>query len=164
VADLQRLSAGHAGALLLFEQENRAYFARSIPDRGDDFFTGFAARHAALLAEQETGACHFHVLVGDAGEVLGRFNLVDVTGGGAELGYRIAEAASGRGLAKDGVRQVSARARDHYGLSHLLAKATLDNPASLAVLRAGGFSETGPVLLNGKPGLRFVLALGTLTR
>ncbi|MGO4759286.1 GNAT family N-acetyltransferase, partial [Streptomyces sp. 2MCAF27] len=40
---LERLRADHAPALLAFERENRAYFARSIPDRGDSYFTEFAS-------------------------------------------------------------------------------------------------------------------------
>ncbi|MEU5749502.1 GNAT family N-acetyltransferase, partial [Streptomyces sp. NPDC047726] len=28
-----------------FERENRAYFSASIPDRGDDYFSGFDVRH-----------------------------------------------------------------------------------------------------------------------
>lgn len=45
--ELQRLAARHAPALLHFEQENRAYFARSAPDRGDDYFAEFAAGSAS---------------------------------------------------------------------------------------------------------------------
>ena len=48
--ELQRLSADHAPAVLAFELANRAYFAASISDRGDEFFTQFASRHSALLA------------------------------------------------------------------------------------------------------------------
>ncbi|MFU8853741.1 GNAT family N-acetyltransferase [Micromonospora sp. SL1-18] len=154
--ELQRLDAHHARALLRFERENRAYFARSVPDRGDDYFTGFAAQHAARLAEQAAGACHFHVLVDDDGTVLGRFNLVDVADGSAELGYRVAERATGRGLAQDGVRRVCDLARDEYGLRRLVASAALANPASLAVLRRTGFLPVGEVQLNGQPGLRHV--------
>ena len=40
--ELKRLRAGHAPAVLAFELANRAYFAASISDRGDDFF---AANH-----------------------------------------------------------------------------------------------------------------------
>src|SRR5258708_37671296 len=36
---LRRVRPEHAAALLAFELENRAYFAASIPDRGDDYFT-----------------------------------------------------------------------------------------------------------------------------
>ncbi|MEU5943442.1 GNAT family N-acetyltransferase [Micromonospora sp. NPDC047548] len=157
--DLQRLTAHHAPALLRFERENRAYFARSVPDRGDDYFAQFDARHAALLAEQAAGQLHFHVLVDDDGEVLGRFNLVDVADGGADLGYRVAQRAAGRGMATAGVRQVCDLARDAYGLTRLTAAATLDNPGSLAVLRRAGFTPAGEVLLDGRPGLRHVREL-----
>ncbi|MEV1331760.1 hypothetical protein AB0J20_19555 [Micromonospora costi] len=67
--------------MLDFERQNRAFFARSVPDRGDDYFAGFAARHAELLANQAAGLDHFHVLVDEDGAVLGRFNLVDVHDG-----------------------------------------------------------------------------------
>ena len=94
--ELELLALRHADAVLRFEVENRVYFAESVPDRGDEYFADFAARRAALLAEQETGACRFHVLVDDAGEVLGRFNLVDIADREAELGFRVAERATGR--------------------------------------------------------------------
>jgi ribosomal-protein-alanine N-acetyltransferase len=44
-AELQLLRADHAQALLGFETENRAFFAASIPDRGDDYFANFYAWH-----------------------------------------------------------------------------------------------------------------------
>ncbi|KKJ99589.1 GNAT family N-acetyltransferase [Micromonospora sp. HK10] len=157
--ELQRLAARHAPALLRFERENRAWFARSVPDRGDDYFAEFDARHAALLAEQATGACHFHLLVDDDGTVLGRFNLVDVADGSAELGYRVAERAAGRGLAQQGVRRLGELARDRYGLHRLVASAALANPASLAVLRRTGFVPVEEILLVGQPALRHVLDL-----
>lgn len=156
--ELQRLAARHAAALLRFERENRTYFARSVPDRGDDYFADFAARHAALLAEQAAGACHFHLLVDD-GTVLGRFNLVDVADGSAELGYRVAERATGRGLAQQGVRRLCELARDRYGLRRLVASAALANPASLAVLRRTGFVPADEILLDGQPGRRHMLDL-----
>jgi RimJ/RimL family protein N-acetyltransferase len=159
VTELQRLEARHADALLRFERENWEYFARSIPDRGDAYFAEFADRHAALLAEQATGLCRFHVLVDDDGEVLGRFNLVDLVDGRAELGFRVAEAAAGKGVAKDGVRRVCRLARDEYGLRRLVASAARENAGSLAVLRATGFTPTGEVLLSGRPGIRHALEL-----
>jgi [ribosomal protein S5]-alanine N-acetyltransferase len=159
VADLQRLAAGHADELLRFERENRAYFARSVPDRGDDYFTDFAARHAARLAEQDAGVCHFHVLVDDDGSVLGRFNLVDVADGGAELGFRVAARVAGRGVATSGVQRVCELARDAYGLRWLAASAALDNAGSLAVLRRTGFTPVGDVVLDGRPGRRHVRSL-----
>ncbi|MEH1017649.1 GNAT family N-acetyltransferase [Micromonospora sp. CPCC 206060] len=157
--ELQQLDVRHAPALLRFEVENRAYFARSVPDRGDDYFTGFAARHAELLAEQAAGLHRFHVLVNDDGAVLGRFNLVDLADGAAELGFRVAERVAGRGVATDAVRRVCELARDGYGLRRLVASATLANLGSLAVLRRTGFTPVGEVLLDGQPGLRHVREL-----
>jgi hypothetical protein len=49
---LERLRLDHAPLVLAFERENRAYFAASIPDRGDDYFAHFESRHRALLAER----------------------------------------------------------------------------------------------------------------
>ncbi|MFK8908707.1 GNAT family N-acetyltransferase [Streptomyces sp. YS-3] len=156
---LQLLRPGHAPALLAFESENRAYFAASIPDRGDEYFAHFAARHEELLAEQATGLCFFHLLVESDGEVLGRFNLVDVADGRAELGYRVGERAAGRGLATAGVRQVCALAATEYGLTGLHARTTLDNTASRAVLARTGFTPRGEVELSGRPGLRYERSL-----
>ncbi|MEU1281091.1 GNAT family N-acetyltransferase [Streptomyces sp. NPDC005805] len=156
---LQRLGADHAPALLAFERENRAYFAASVPDRGNAYFAEFDSRHAALLAEQATGACYFHVLVDEAGTVLGRVNLVDVAEGCAELGYRIARSAAGRGLATAAVREVCALAADAYGLTALRAVTTLDNTASLTVLTRTGFTPTGPTEVAGRPGTSFTRRL-----
>ena len=93
--ELQRLRADHAPAVLAFELANRAYFATFISDRGDEFYDQFTERYNALLAEQEAGICVFHVLVGEDGTVLGRFNLYDLEDGTAELGYRVARASRG---------------------------------------------------------------------
>lgn len=42
--EVQPLRPDHAPALLAFERANRAYFAASVPDRGDDYFARFAER------------------------------------------------------------------------------------------------------------------------
>ena len=62
---LQLVHADHAPALLAFEQENRSYFAASVPERGDAYFAEFAQRHRELLAWQAAGTDFFHVLVGE---------------------------------------------------------------------------------------------------
>ncbi|MFF5705539.1 GNAT family N-acetyltransferase [Streptomyces sp. NPDC012794] len=158
--ELQLLRPDHAPALLAFERENRAYFAQSVPDRGDEYFAPFGTRHRELLAEQASGVCYFHVLTGATGEVLGRVNLVDVADGGAELGYRIAERAAGRGLATAAVRAVCALAAGGYGLTSLRAATTLDNAASRAVPARTGFTVTGGTRLCGRPGLSCFRAPG----
>jgi ribosomal-protein-alanine N-acetyltransferase len=152
---LERLRADHEDALLAFELENREYFARSIPDRGDAYFAEFPDRLRALLAEQESGLCHFHVVVEDDAGLVGRLNLVDVADGVAELGYRVAERAAGRGLATAAVGELCRLAAGEYRLRALTARATLDNRASIAVLERGGFTRVGYIRLNGRPGVRY---------
>lgn len=138
---LELLTAAHADAVLRFERENRAYFAASIQDRGDAYFEEFAARHAALLAEQEAGICRFHVLVDAGGAVVGRVNLVDIENGAAEVGYRVAEKAAGKGLATAAVRAIAGLAASEYGLTMLRAGTSAENVASQTVLTRAGFGQ-----------------------
>jgi ribosomal-protein-alanine N-acetyltransferase len=156
---LELVRADHAKALLAFERENRAYFAASIPDRGDEYFADFDARHAQLLEWQAAGTDYFHVLVTDEDRIAGRVNLVVVQGSSAELGYRIGQAYAGRGLATAAVGEVRELAAESYGLTSLRAKVTLDNPASHKVLERNGFVATGEMTLNGKPALTYLCEL-----
>jgi ribosomal-protein-alanine N-acetyltransferase len=155
VPDLKRLDAGHAPAVLAFELANRAYFAASVSDRGDDFFDHFTDRYQALLAEQEAGICAFHVLVAEDGSVLGRFNLIDIEGVTADLGYRVAQHVTGRGVATATVRELCELAAAQYGLRTLRAATARQNVASQKVLTKAGFVPVGPAdpaHLGGKPG------------
>jgi ribosomal-protein-alanine N-acetyltransferase len=157
--ELQLVRLDHAPALLMFERENRAYFAASVPDRGDEFFAGFDARHAQLLSWQAAGTDYLHVLVAEGGEVVGRVNLINVADASAELGYRIAQKAAGQGLATAAVREVRELAATKYGLTSLRARVTLDNPASRKVLERNGFVAVGELTLNGKPATSYICEL-----
>ncbi|MFF8693482.1 GNAT family N-acetyltransferase [Streptomyces sp. NPDC015144] len=159
--ELQRLRPDHAPALLAFERENRAFFAASVPDRGDAYFTDFDARLAALLAEQSAGISHFHVLIDPDGEVLGRFNLMDAVDGAAELGFRMAEKATNRGLATATVQHLCTLAATDYALPTLRARAAVTNTPSRTVLTRTGFTPTGETLhLDGRPALAYVRRAG----
>jgi [ribosomal protein S5]-alanine N-acetyltransferase len=153
--ELQRLRADHAPAVLAFELANRAYFAASISDRGDEFFEQFTEQLAALLAEQEAGTGAFHVLVAEDGSVLGRFNLVFTEDGTAELGYRVAQDVAGHGVATATVLELCQLAAARYGLRMLRAAVSRENAASQKVLAKAGFVPAGPADpadLGGKPG------------
>ncbi|NJP66001.1 GNAT family N-acetyltransferase [Streptomyces sp. ventii] len=154
---MERLRAEHADAVLAFERENRAWFSRWVPDRGDSYFADFTDRHTRLLDEQAAGRDHFHVLLDETGAVVGRFNLVDAADGTAELGFRVAERAAGRGVATAAVRRVCVLAREEYGLWGLRAAAGLANHGSRRVLERTGFTPVGEVLLGGERGTAFVL-------
>ncbi|MEV8564939.1 GNAT family N-acetyltransferase [Streptomyces sp. NPDC051322] len=153
--ELKRLNAGHAPAVLAFELANRAYFAASISDRGDEFFRQFADRHSASLAEQEAGISAFYVLVAEDGSVLGRFNLYRFEDGAADLGYRVAQHVTGRGVATAAVRELCRLAVARHGLRALRAATSRNNAASQRVLTKAGFVPVGPADpadLGGKPG------------
>lgn len=153
--ELKPLHADLAPAVLAFELANRAYFAATISDRGDDYFDQFTERYNALLAEQEAGVCAFYVLVAEDGSVLGRFNLVDIEDGAAELGYRVAEHATGRGVATETVRRLCRLAAAEHGLRTLRAATAGGNIASQKVLTKAGFVPVGPADpadVGGKPG------------
>jgi [ribosomal protein S5]-alanine N-acetyltransferase len=164
VPELQRLHPGHAPAVLAFELANRSYFAAFISDRGDEFFDQFAERHSALLAEQDAGAGAYYVLVAEDGSVLGRFNLVLAGDGTAELGYRVAQHAAGRGLATATVREWCALAPPRHGLRTLRAATSRENTASQKVLTKAGFAAVGPAdpaHIGGKQGTWYQRDLAT---
>lgn len=142
--ELKRLHAGDSPAVLAFEVANRAYFAASISDRGDEFFEQFADRYSALLAEQEAGVGAFYVLVAEDGSVLGRFNLYDFEDGTAVVGYRLAQHVAGRGMATEAVRELCRLASARHGLRTLRAASSHDNAASQRVLTKAGFLPVGP--------------------
>ena len=153
--ELQRLRADHAPALLAFELANRAYFAASVSDRGDEFFEQFTDGISAMLAEQEAGVGAFYVLVGDDGSALGRFNLYRIADGTAELGYRVAEHVAGRGVATANVQELCRLAAKEHGLRTLRAETNHENVASQKVLQRAGFVLVGPASPGGRPGIGY---------
>ena len=152
--ELQRVRADHAAPILAFELANRDHFAASISDRGDEFFEHFTERYEHLLAEQEAGIGAYYVLVADDGSVIGRFNLIFAEDGVAELGYRLAQHAAGRGVATATVREVCQLAAGH-GVHTIRAATASANAASRRVLLKAGFIPVGPAdpaQLGGKSG------------
>jgi ribosomal-protein-alanine N-acetyltransferase len=140
---------------LAFELVNRDYFAAFISDRGDEFFDQFTERHNTLLTEQEAGMGAYYLLVDEKGSVLGRFNLFFTGEDTANLGYRVAQDAAGRGVATAAVRELCRLAVDRHGLRTLKAATTATNIASQKVLAKSGFipvGPAGPADLGGKPG------------
>jgi ribosomal-protein-alanine N-acetyltransferase len=142
---LELLSAVHARPLERFERANRAFFAARIGDRGDAYFAQFDALLAARVQENQEGTSLYFVLVDHAGEVLGRVNLSDVDDPAlTELGFRVDEAAQGRGLATAGVTEALEIAAAR-GVRTVAARAASDNLGSRRVLERCGFAPTGLV-------------------
>jgi ribosomal-protein-alanine N-acetyltransferase len=159
VLHLQPVSLEQEAAVLAFEKANRAYFAKSINDRGDAFFEQYSERHRELMAEQEARINAFYVLVDEHGEVVGRFNLYDILDGTARVGYRVAERVSGQGVATSGLLTLCRTAREDLGLSTLTAATSDDNVASQRVLIKAGFAYVSPTDVAGSRGKLFDIDL-----
>ena len=140
---LQLLGQQHARSLERFERSNRAFFAATIGDRGEDFFTRFDELLAARVAENEQGTSLLFVLVEAFNEVIGRINVLDIDQPElAELGFRVAEHAQGNGLATRGVTEALEVAAQS-GVSGVKARAAASNIGSQRVLQRCGFVPTG---------------------
>ena len=87
--------------------------------------------------------------------MLGRFNLYRFEDGTAELGYRVAQHAAGRGVATAAVQELCRLAAARHGLHTLRAATSRDNAASQKVLAKAGFVPDGPAdpaRIGGKQG------------
>jgi ribosomal-protein-alanine N-acetyltransferase len=137
-----------AAELLRFEADNRAFFEARINARPAGYYSPEGVRAAidlALREAKEDKGYQFLVRDGD-GELVGRVNLINVKRAhfhSAELGYRMAERACGKGYASEAVRLVLAQAFGELGLRRLEANARVDNEGSVRVLLRNGFSVYG---------------------
>ncbi|ADI00144.1 GNAT family N-acetyltransferase [Salisediminibacterium selenitireducens] len=152
---LTALRKDDARDLLAFETENRAYFERSVPGRGEAYYNPetFAVRHQALLDEQDRGEGYFYLIRDGEGAIIGRINAFDLDGDSCSVGYRVAEAHTGKGVAKEAMRQFLISLCEH-GFRQVLAKTLADNIPSQRILQKNGFKKTGTGdeggLLNGE--------------
>jgi [ribosomal protein S5]-alanine N-acetyltransferase len=127
---------------------NRDFLAPWEPVRGEEYFTeaGQRASIGASLAEHERGRGRPCVIVDRAGAVVGRVNLNNIVRGAsqsASLGYWLARAAGGRGVATAAVRDIVRVAFAELGLHRIQADTLVDNQASQRVLERNGFVRIG---------------------
>lgn len=135
-------------ALLAFEHANRAWFESHVDARAPDFYSlaGVAAHVDDYLDRHAAGSMHPCLLVADDGAILGRCNLKDIDPATrrAEVGYRIAADACGRGLASAALHHLMELAYGQWRLLGLDAHVTIANAASARVLERAGFTLAGP--------------------
>jgi RimJ/RimL family protein N-acetyltransferase len=80
---------------------------------------------------------------------------IDAEAGEAELGYMVAAAARGRGIATAALRQLTAWAFGERGLRRLELLIAVDNPVSKRVAAAAGYTHEGVLRSKHlKPGRR----------
>jgi [ribosomal protein S5]-alanine N-acetyltransferase len=95
------------------------------------------------------------VLVADDGAIVGRFNLVFVEEGVAEVGYRVAQRVAGQGVATAGLRELCLLAASCHRVRTLRAATSSENLASqkgVAESRVHPHRTRGSIRDRGKEG------------
>lgn len=141
--------------LYCFESDNAAYFEQWVPPRPIAYQS---ASTLIELVDQQIGeinnGANYQMYLAYCGcELIGRFNLTNITTQKAEVGYRIGAGFTGRGYASAGLRLLFANAKSQQ-LTELEAYTTADNVGSQCVLTKVGFShkdtQVAAAELNGK--------------
>ncbi|AZN29593.1 N-acetyltransferase [Flaviflexus salsibiostraticola] len=126
---------------------SREFLAPFEPRREDSHFELEFQRQVitAKLAAYESGSGVPFVIV-EGGTIVGQLSLDRIEFGpyrSAEIGYWVAEHATGRGLATNSVAEALDVAESELGLSRIVAATLPDNEPSMKVLRRSGFVEFG---------------------
>ncbi|WP_373973686.1 GNAT family N-acetyltransferase [Chitinibacter sp. SCUT-21] len=134
--------------LLAFEIDNRAFFEARINARPASYYSeaGLIAAIEQAQKERSEDRAYQFLVRNLSQQLLARVNLTQVRRQhfhSAQLGYRVAQAAQGQGVAKQAVRQILAFAFDELQLQRVEAVVMESNLASIAVLKANGFQQYG---------------------
>ena len=136
-----------AADLLAFELRNRAWFESMINARDPSYYSAAGVAAAIEEAGAARAADRAHqFLVLDDGRLVGRVNLHAVRRGPwqcAELGYRVDQAESGRGIASRAVALALDEAFGPLALWRVEAVVRPENAGSVRVLERNGFVRFG---------------------
>jgi ribosomal-protein-alanine N-acetyltransferase len=146
---LRSLRAGDAAALLELRLQDRDFLAAFEPARRSSYFTrsGQAAEIAADDSDARSGTGHaFGVFMIEGCRLAGRIRLSNLVRGAwhnATLGYFVARAFSGCGVATEAVHLVLGFAFEEARLHRVQAGVMPHNHASRRVLEKNGFRHEG---------------------
>ena len=134
--------------LLAFELTNRTFFERSINARPAEYYSLDGVRKAITVATDDAhaGTAYQYLVRDEGGRLIARVNLSRVKRAhfhSAEVGYRVAEAATGKGVAAEAVRQAVNLAFSQHKLYRLEATSRPENAGSIKVLERNGFRQFG---------------------
>ncbi len=139
---IEKLQIADAEELYRFELENRSFFEKMVPTRGDDYYRPeiFKRRHVALLDEQAQGGSNFYLIKDKNGSILGRMNLVDIDKSKkvGHLGYRVGQVHTGKGIASMALKLLL-DISENKDIKQIKAKTTTNNIPSQRVLEKNGF-------------------------
>ncbi len=143
IMKLELLSENHIAELMFFEHENRYWFEKFIESRGNDFYSQTSIEQHII---ENIQAYHlgkqYPAVVVNGGHIIGRVNLKNICGKAkiADVGYRVSESFSGRGVAGFGVQMLIEISKEQLNLNCLRAFVLENNPASSRVLEKQGFT------------------------
>jgi ribosomal-protein-alanine N-acetyltransferase len=148
VTTTRLLHPDDAPVLARMEQDDRDFFAPWGPAREEAWFTEDGQREEirARLEQHRLGLCVPHVVLDDAGEVIGRISLNTVVRGAfqsASLGYWVRSSANGRGHATAAAAAMLRLAFGELALHRVEAGTLPHNAASQRVLARNGFTRFG---------------------
>ena len=134
--------------LLGFELKNRVFFESRINARPAEYYSLDGVREAIAKAIEESraGTGFQYLAREETGDIVARVNLTHVKRAhfhSAEVGYRVAETANGRGIAAEALRQVVNLAFSKHQLQRLEATSRPENAGSIKVLERNGFVQFG---------------------
>ena len=139
---LKVLQTEHWQRLLEFELDNQQWFEKWISPRPEGFYQRQVfLQNIKSLVRQSPDANYAMYLYFDAQHILGRFNIINIDQKIAEIGYRLAERATGKGIATTGLQALMVEAKNRLKLQQLTARVTIDNLASQKVLLNNGFVQ-----------------------
>ncbi|KGP91790.1 acetyltransferase [Pontibacillus chungwhensis BH030062] len=146
---IEKLTRSHAKALFHFEVANRSFFETMVPSRGESYYEWnvFLKKLDSLLKEQKEKEAYYYLIMEKAGTIVGRINIVlDTTASTGDLGYRIGQDYTRKGLAKRAVETLL-KEKHVAELERITAKTTSSHIASQKVLERNGFIyvKTDPV-------------------
>lgn len=138
---------GRAAEIAALYRANREFLAPFEPIRDEEFFRTEGQRRVLEQAERERRADTGYRFVIEADDLAaGMLSVSRITRGpfqNAGLGYWVAEALNGRGVATEAIAQVCRWGFEQSGLHRLEAATLLDNVGSQTVLRRNRFTEIG---------------------
>lgn len=153
--ELRLLSEDYYRKLFDFEVRNRTWFEKLVPSRSPDYFIydKFKKIISGLISEQKNGEGLFYLILINH-RVVGRVNFTNIHKHIADLGYRICESISARGITFVAIREAIDLVHQDFGIVRINAKTTDNNRASIKIMEKTGFEYIktidNAVTLNGK--------------
>ena len=130
--------------LFQFELENRPWFEKHIAARDENFYSKFKIeKHIVTCYSNYQAQKMYPAIIELDSEIIARVNLrnISLNAKSADLGYRVAEGSSGKGVASKSVGAILNIAKQELGLEIISSYVTTKNLASQKVLNKHNFKQ-----------------------